>query len=168
MWGHDLGWWGFVLAITTLVLAYPLDVLAHLTSPKVRDWWASRSQAALVRRITKLKDELSKIEKNALISRTEEELFRGIESTLSMAWSVGYFVLGGMAFVFWDLAPQNARGRWSLPVGLVLFVVFLTWAYRRDKRKIRDYRSMRSTRYKCSVEKDITKLEVELSNRQRK
>ncbi len=58
MWKHDLGWWGFVLAIATLILAYPLDVLAHLTTPLLKNWWASRSRLTLEERIKSLKAEL--------------------------------------------------------------------------------------------------------------
>ncbi len=58
----DLGTWGFILSLVALVLLYPAGVLVNLTTPKIKNWWASRSQATLKKRIHILQSRLSVME----------------------------------------------------------------------------------------------------------
>ncbi len=95
MWKHDLGWWGFVLAIATLILAYPLDVLAHLTTPLLKNWWASRSRLTLEERIKSLKAELGLMEMNPAMSETEDMILTSAQVTHVLIWSLGYILVGG-------------------------------------------------------------------------
>ncbi len=64
--------WGVVLAIATLILAYPLDVLAHLTTPLLKNWWAARSRSALEERIKSLKAELGEMETYPATARVND------------------------------------------------------------------------------------------------
>src|SRR5438445_11974470 len=60
VWLHrDLGWWGFVISIIALISAYPLSLLANLTTPSLKNWWAERSTASLTKRIGKLEAQLA-------------------------------------------------------------------------------------------------------------
>ena len=59
---HDLGWWGFVLAVLALLIAYPLSLLANLTSPFIKNWWAERSVTSIRKRIDKLERQLQDYE----------------------------------------------------------------------------------------------------------
>jgi hypothetical protein len=101
MWLHkDLAWWAFVLALLALLLAYPLEVLAHLTAPMWRDWWATRTRKSLQIRIEQLQAELSRIQKFQLMSLTEEYIFRGIQHvatliqySIQVVVGIGIFVL---------------------------------------------------------------------------
>jgi len=55
---HDLATF---LAIVALVLMYPVSLVANLSKPMLRDWWATRSQASLIKRhsaLLKQRDEL--------------------------------------------------------------------------------------------------------------
>src|SRR5260221_254304 len=120
MWGHDLGWWGFVLAIATLVLAYPIDVLAHLTSPIVKNWWAEGSISSLGRRIIALEKELEEIEKNPVISDGEERILR------AMTWigviqtqMVGFFILIIGTFVTDRIRDKDNGWIVTLSMGLI-------------------------------------------------
>jgi hypothetical protein len=80
MWLHkDLGWWGFVLSIVALILLYPMGVLVNVTTPKLQNWWAARSQASLQKRIRTLQAELARIERLQRITLTEDLTLLGIE-----------------------------------------------------------------------------------------
>jgi hypothetical protein len=52
MWlGHDSTWW---LAVIALVSMLPANLLANFLTPRIQNWWAGRSRASLVRRISEL------------------------------------------------------------------------------------------------------------------
>lgn len=70
----DLGSLGFWLALLALVLAYPLSLLANLTSPGLRNWWAARparSLASLQKRIADLESELTQMQRRQPITDAE-------------------------------------------------------------------------------------------------
>ncbi len=94
---HDLGWWGFVLAVATLILAYPLDVLAHLSTPLVRNWIASRGKNSLVKRIALLEGELAELEKEPAISEAENQILWAIQS-VKMELVVAMNLLMGVVY----------------------------------------------------------------------
>jgi hypothetical protein len=80
MWPHkDLGWWGFVIAVVALLLAYPFSLLANLTSPTVKNWWAARSRAGLQKRIRTLARELAVMEQNPPLTHAEYGALMGIK-----------------------------------------------------------------------------------------
>jgi hypothetical protein len=117
---HDLGWWGFVLAIVALVLAYPLDVLAHLTTPVLRNWWAGRSEATLRRRILKLEQEIDSANVLPELTKFEDVALMGIKRLgLMIAMSVN-FMIGVGLWIFWYVEKQHGR---EVP----LFLVALLW-----------------------------------------
>jgi len=60
----NLGVWGFWIAIISLCLAYPVSLLANITSPRIQDWWAARSRRTLSTRIKILESQLTKTERN--------------------------------------------------------------------------------------------------------
>jgi hypothetical protein len=76
---HDLGWWAFVISIFALMAAYPLDLLAHLTSPLVKNWWAERSIRSLKARIDKLERQLAQCDNVREISDGEYHLLKASE-----------------------------------------------------------------------------------------
>jgi hypothetical protein len=47
---HDAATWGLWLAIAALVLMYPMNVVANLSSPWLHARWVARSQASLIKR----------------------------------------------------------------------------------------------------------------------
>jgi hypothetical protein len=78
-WHHDLGWWGFVISIVALVAAYPLDLLAHMTSPRIKNWWAERSVRSLQMRIDKIEKQLAKYDHDKELSDGEYYLLKASE-----------------------------------------------------------------------------------------
>jgi heme A synthase len=84
MWPHrDLGWWGFVISLMALLGAYPLSLLANLTSPALKNWWAERSIASTRKRIDKLEKQLAEYMKDPALTEGEDYILRATEA-LSM------------------------------------------------------------------------------------
>src|ERR1039457_5190637 len=78
---HDLAWWGFVLAVAAIILAIPMDIVAHLLAPRIKNWWAERSESSTRNRITALEKRLSEYEANyKQLSEAEDWMLKGIEA----------------------------------------------------------------------------------------
>ena len=160
MWPHkELGWWGFVLAIATLILSYPIDVIAHLTSPILKNWWASRSRSALEERIKSLKAELGEMEKHPALSETEDQILTSGEVTHYLIWSLGY-ILVGSSLVLDDVGRKSDVKFWVL-----LALLFLTGNAMAFSFPIHKYRRMRSSRFRRKFAREIDQLENELKKR---
>ena len=83
---HDLSWWAFVLSVAAIVSAYPLSLLANLTSPAIKNWWAERSVTSTRARIEKLEKQLADYEQSKELSELEDWALQAIEGigTLGM------------------------------------------------------------------------------------
>jgi hypothetical protein len=171
---HDIGWWGFVLAAIGLVLAYPLDLAAHLSAPKVKNWWAERSLKSLDERINKLEKERMELAPFPFIGSVELQILRSIDRLgFLLAQSVHLLLC---VAVFWVVPPER---RWDVLYfdqhvfemqALIGFVIltnyFAYWAVMRRTRKYADrgsqsYRSKLDTtirRLRIDAEKKITKV----------
>ncbi|MFZ3333540.1 MAG: hypothetical protein WA197_23075 [Candidatus Acidiferrales bacterium] len=71
---RDLGSWGFWLSILALIAAYPLNLLANLTSPRLQNWWATRparSRASLQKTIAELESKLAEMQRREPITDVE-------------------------------------------------------------------------------------------------
>lgn len=75
---HDLAWWAFVLSLAALVGAYPLSLLANLTSPAIENWWAERSVASTRKRIGRLEKQLVEYEQFQELGELEELVLKAI------------------------------------------------------------------------------------------
>jgi hypothetical protein len=85
-WPKDLGEWGFWIALVGLLAAYPLEVLAHITAPKWKNWWAERSATAMRNRIEKLGKQFADREQNyEVMSPVEDMILKGVEATGQLA-----------------------------------------------------------------------------------
>lgn len=60
--GHDIGWWGFWVGIAAIVLTVPLSMIGNILTPKVQNWWATRSENAMKKRIHTLRSRLADYE----------------------------------------------------------------------------------------------------------
>jgi len=124
LWGHDLGWWAFILTLVGLALMFPVAILANLCTPALKNWWSERSAATTKTRIEKLKQQLADYEQNyGLMSDVEEQLFRGIEGlagigTMSLQFLVICFLL---AFAQVSTVPVKMQTG-GLPLGLAAFI----------------------------------------------
>jgi hypothetical protein len=73
-WPHDLGTWGFILALITLVLMYPVGILINVTTPMIKNCYAAGSKASLEERIDKLEEELKDLESEPVIDDIQERI----------------------------------------------------------------------------------------------
>ena len=98
MWHKDLGWWAFWISLLALISAFPLSVLANLASPKIRNWWASRSRAALQKRIAVLESDLAHMQEGEPITNVESFMLSSVERLeTSMGWWV-YLIVSTVWF----------------------------------------------------------------------
>jgi hypothetical protein len=90
-----------------IVLAIPLSVLANLFTPKIRNWWATRSRKSLTARIAVLESEL--VESEAI--RNSNELSANILRMVTIAfvffWLGGHMILSALLIITLELAPPN-------------------------------------------------------------
>ena len=82
---HDLAWWGFAVALAAMVLAIPINIIANLLTPLLKNWWAERSQASLRARIERLETELQhEVQRYPAMSETEHYIFKGLTLLATM------------------------------------------------------------------------------------
>jgi hypothetical protein len=99
---HDLGLWGFILAIAAIVLAIPFGVVSALLTPKFQVWRATRSMKSTAQKLVKLvqyRDELREIQ---LLTIPELVM---IEQQLRTTFSI-YFV-GFLLMAFLSTNPAS-------------------------------------------------------------
>jgi len=165
MWGHDLGWWGFVLSVMALLGAYPLSLLANLTSPILKDWWARRSTKSLEKRVAKLQAELSGMATIPLLTPIESKMFQAIRMLMMVAFAGPYFVLGSLALIAYAVLPHGDKSRLEIPCGILLFIVSLLVMLLVSVRRIRKFTAPRSAAYRIRVQRDLTRLRNDLNER---
>src|SRR5580700_11187937 len=95
---HDIGWWGFVLAVATLILAYPLDVLAHLTTPKLKVWWAIRSLGSATEKLEGLVRMMKRLEAEPELSHSAAAILAAQKTLVWFGFGMGYTLLMGIIF----------------------------------------------------------------------
>jgi hypothetical protein len=170
---HELGWWGFVLAVVALVLAYPLDVLAHLSSPIIRNWWAERSLKSLQKRIEKLENEKRIMDLSPLFTDSDLRIMKSIRSLAFLVSQSIHLVL----FALFLLAiPKEQRFiLWSVDrstlviQGVGIFIIATNFAgYLVVMRSIGRDMQRGSTRYRGRMTATIAKLRSELESRTKK
>jgi hypothetical protein len=91
-----------VLAIVALILMYPVGVFANLTSPRIRDWYSTRSQKGLRERIVELEQRLERSRSTWTFTPAEEEMYRLSRSALHRdhSVSINIFTLAFMASLY--------------------------------------------------------------------
>jgi hypothetical protein len=90
--GHNASWWGVALAIAALLLMIPANVFANALTPKVLNWWASRSKASLKERITALIKKLEEYKALPELTLTEDIILFGING-LFLMFAISFLVL---------------------------------------------------------------------------
>jgi hypothetical protein len=163
MWlGRDFGWWGFVFGATALVLAVPLTIIGNVLTPKLLNWWASRSIISTQKRITSLERQLSKYEIfYKELSDTEDWILKGIEalgmlgSLILMFTSLGILALGTVY-----KPSQSWLWRFSVPFEYMslLGMIFTTFFVYGIFLKLSKYRKRRSPEVRRILKLSIEKL----------
>jgi hypothetical protein len=98
---YDRTTWGLIISICALVLAFPLSLLANLLTPKIKNWWAERSEASMRKRIIKLEEELAHREEyHPVLTLFETYALLGIELTLMLGAFALISFAASVAFLF--------------------------------------------------------------------
>jgi len=94
MTNDQLAFWGFVLALAALLATVPLAILGNILTPKVKDWWASRSFKSLQSRIARLEQELTTAPtiEECLVSALKKSLW-GLFMLVCLVLSLGFTTL---------------------------------------------------------------------------
>ena|ERR1700676_3218468 len=165
MWGHDASWWALVLAILALVLMLPVNLLANVMTPPLKNWWAGRSSAALTERIARVKRNLVAAEKNTPLTETESELFKALDSITQLVWAIGYFTLASLLVLGAILIPKTITQRMELIIGIAVFGTIISYRYALVHRDIKGYRISHSRGYANTLRVTITELEGKLRDK---
>lgn len=106
----DLGWWGFWIGLLALFLAVPLAVIGNILTPKILNWWAARSRAALEKRIAKLEAELADMDSKETITLIEGHTLSQIEMLRRSVIAATHYILGAI-FASGLFVLKNAENR---------------------------------------------------------
>jgi hypothetical protein len=169
MWPHkDLGWWGFVISIIALLSAYPLSLLANLTSPALKNWWAERSVASTRKRIDQLERQLAEYMQYPALSEGEDYILRATEA-LSMLLALCVTMLAVLLMAVAWFAPATVSNHDKQPLvalaltgGIIAFLIGVV-IFGRFSR----FRGKRSPIDRNNLNKYIDELKKKLSQRTR-
>jgi len=167
MWPHrDLGWWGFVISVVALLGAYPLSLLANLTSPALKNWWAERSIASTRKRIDKLEKQLAEYMQEPALTEGEDYILRATEA-LSMLLALCVTMLAVLLMSLASFAPATVSNHDKEPlvalalVGAVCAFLIGIVAFGRFSR----FRRKRSPIDRNNLNKYIDELKKKLSQK---
>jgi hypothetical protein len=160
---NDKATWGIVLGILAIMLAFPLSLVANLVAPKIRNWWARRSAAALSRRIARLETELANAKKYASISDGEALILDFMQGMGTVA--------GGLSTTFlaiaWLICPSSPNIARIGSFVLILFGFSFTVALAIVLRLIERSLNMRSSRGRNLLQENLTELAAKLQSLQK-
>jgi hypothetical protein len=167
---HDLTWWAFVLSVVALVGTYPLSLLANLTSPAIKNWWAERSAASTRKRIEKLEKELRECETYPLLGELEDAALKAIEAIGLLAAICLYFLAAilvanppmirttGSALI---IGPPTTISR-TMINSLATFGIATSFGFAILFRKFGRMREKRSPASRNALHESIDKLKAKL------
>lgn len=156
---HDLAWWGVTLSIVALVLMVPAAILANVVTPKIQNWWASRSRASLVKRIDKLERRRDGWEHFELITPTEEIVLNSIQILLACVIP-GVFGIGYVAIS--SLFEHSKDPAIIIILFVLLLAAFLAmWG----AQQITQYREPRSSRSRDYLKRELEMLKLVLAKK---
>jgi hypothetical protein len=154
---HDLGWWAFIISIVALVAAYPLSLLANLTTPFIVTWFVRWSRSSLEDRIAGLERTLQDLEKEPPIDEVQDQTL----------WEIKHAkitVLGGVSSVVIVIyfALKAIPGISVDGLHVCAFFVFTTLGFNMvvmlKQRYERDFRFRRSPTVRRDLRKAIENL----------
>ena len=167
MWPHkDLGWWAFVIGIIALFAAYPLEVLAHITAPNWKNWWAERSRASVTKRVSLLEKEQEKMAKIPEASEAESFIMWRLELlTIIVGMSVHMLLFMGYFAVITLGQDLQKSTNISFKIGMftVISLNFLVMQLA-TRGSLTKFRRFRSPLYRKRVQKNIEELKSKLAS----
>lgn len=162
---HDLGTWGFFIALAALLLAYPLDVLAHLTSPKIRDWGAARSIASLQKRRDVLSTQCNQLRNVPVVDEGIDIVLRSLGRMNIVIGQAVNFVLGAIG-----ITQLNAEQLWTWSPNEKVWIIMVIMASNACliisvNRQLRRYRRRVSPSIRKNITDELTMIEQKLHMR---
>lgn len=164
MWmGHELGWWGFWLAILGIILMYPIGVLINLTTPSIANVLASRTKKSLDNRIAKLERELAKLELNSPTDEVQDQILwelTNLKMRILGATNALLLLFYFSAHFFMSVKSSEFRGfTW-----MILLVVIADTIGMLALRYRKGFRYSRSPKVRAGLKKAIEELKVLQAN----
>lgn len=160
-WPRNLGEWGFWIGILAILLAYPLALLANVTSPRIENWWAARSAKALRERISHLERRLAFIKRQELLSEYEEIVLRSLARLITaIAQIAGAFFAVGLVVTIEAFPKYILLAVAAAITGVLANSAFITYV----SFPISKFLSVRTTKGREKVEADIKMLKAKLSH----
>jgi hypothetical protein len=158
----DLSEWSIVISVTALLLVIPLNVVSNILTPMLKNWWATRSEASLRKRIQKLEARSSKMETLPLLSEFEAMLLIGIEVFIQFMMSISGMVLTLYAL----LRGLQHNPLDSLTSRFILIFLFAIMAIgTRWQNFFSKFRLERSLKYREKLRKNIEGLRRKMERR---
>lgn len=162
---HDLTWWGFVLALAALVLMIPANILANVLTPKLKTWWAERSEASLRGKIVELQTELSEMEHHKSIADAEHHLLLGVETLIRLT-SILLDLIAVTSLYLVMRLPVFDKKEHAVATALVYCVLGLSWFTGiRTVGRMRKFRRRHSLIVHYALRETIARLQRELAER---
>jgi hypothetical protein len=162
-WHHDLAWWGVVLSIIALVLMLPVNLLANVLTPLLKNWFSTWSRTSLENRIGKLEKQLAELEKYAPIDEVQNQILWGIRVI-----RIGVIQMGSLVGIMIYFATKAVSNQDSPAFKEFTFFIFfilianivLTLVVRYKK----DFRYKRSPQVRKSLRKSLDELKTIRAN----
>jgi hypothetical protein len=168
MWLHkDLGWWAFVISVVALVLVYPLEVLAHITAPWWKNWWAERSIASTRKRIDKLEKLLADNEQRyKVLSEGEDYILNGLAGLgLLATFCVELLVVVLLAITSFATPTVSSHDKAPVVAAALFAAAFAYLVGYATFLKLSVFRRNRSPRIRNAMRKNIEELKQRLAKR---
>jgi len=151
----DLGTWGFILSLAAIVLMYPVGVLINLSSPKIHNWYSSRSVDKAAERANALRDRLQHLKQIEIGHPAYTSILSACMLLSLQLGATTHLLLGAL---FLGKVPKADS---PLFRGLVVSNVGLTGVV---YYKLRRWRNRYSARYRMRVAEQLYDAEQRLRN----
>jgi hypothetical protein len=165
---HDLGTWGFILSLATLILAIPLGIAGTLLAPRVQAWLLERRVRNSVNQLQFLTEYRAELESEALFSPTETILLElGLRLIVVCHFLVYFLVLCIVFSTHWQPQHHHLResARDTLPL-VIPFATFIIISLMYCVIKITNHLRRSSPRSRTELENRINALLIEIRQHQ--
>jgi hypothetical protein len=154
---HDLATF---LAILALILMYSVSLVANLSTPMLRDWWAARSQASLIKRRSALLTQTDELRDVPMVDEGADLILKFVGVAIATVTFATHIVLGGI-FLLLD-SMRIIRGDFPRTA----FFWILMWSNLglglRSVLRVKRARRRISPAVRSNMEKEIQRIEAKI------
>lgn len=128
---RDLGSWAFWISLFALIAMYPVSVLANLTTPRLKNWWAARparSRASLQKTLAELESELAEVQRREPITDVESFILGRLAQQEVMQIRSDYLTM--ICFMFFGGFALSIVNALKIPLthsAHVMIGIFIVW-----------------------------------------